>query len=204
MFPCHLSQENVICSRQMSFDPGAPGRHKTHQLLLYLYQPKSSQQPKLPTTKALSKQPTNMAHRSFPSANIRLSDLRYLMDKAIEEISYTEYMRSIIPVGYMSGDNMFVRTFDDHLPKSDVAFLKKMFAMHKELFEYEQRMVAELAMLRQLYTDILSSINASHYIVIAQENGTLDKEEKPDFCIQKFDSYDEADAFGEEEFDWIA
>jgi len=113
-------------------------------------------------------------------------------------------MRSIIPVGYMSGDNMFVRTFDDHLPKSDVAFLKKMFVLHREYYEYEQRMVAELAMLRQLYTDILSSINASRCVMIAKENGTLDKEDRPDFCIEKFDSYDEADAFGEEEFDWIA
>jgi len=143
-----------------------------------------------------------MVHRSFP-VNVRLSDLRYLIDLAIEEVSYTEYMRSIIPVGYFHQDNMFVRTFDDHLPKSDVAFLKKMFAMHKELFEYEQRMVAELAMLRQLYTDILSSINASRCVMIAQENGTLDKEEKLHFKIQKFDSYDEADAFGEE-FDWIS
>ena len=133
-----------------------------------------------------------------------MSDLRYLMNLCFEEISYTEYMRSIIPVGYMSGDNMFVRTFDDHLPKSDVAFLKKMFVLHREYYEYEQRMVAELAMLRQLYTDILSSINASRCVMIAKENGTLDKEDRPDFCIEKFDSYDEADAFGEEEFDWIA
>ena len=144
-----------------------------------------------------------MVHRSFP-VNVRLSEIRHLIDLAIEEVSYTEYMRSIIPVGYFHQDNMFVRTFDDHLPKSDLAFLKKMFAMHKELFEYEQRMVAELAMLRQLYTDILSSINASRCVMIAKENGTLDKEKnKPDFCIEKFDSYDEADAFGEE-FDWIA
>ena len=111
-------------------------------------------------------------------------------------------MRSIIPVGYMSGDNMFVRTFDD-LPKNDVAFLKKMFALHKELYEYEQRMVAELAMLRQLYTDISSSIEASRCVMIAKENGTLDQEKNmPDFCIEKFDSYDEAEAFGDE-FDWI-
>ncbi|ABT13922.1 hypothetical protein MT325_m368L [Paramecium bursaria chlorella virus MT325] len=53
---CHLSQENVICPRQMSFDPGAPGRHKRHQLLWYLYQPKSSQQPKPPATKATNNQ----------------------------------------------------------------------------------------------------------------------------------------------------
>ncbi|AGE52852.1 hypothetical protein PBCVCZ2_424L [Paramecium bursaria Chlorella virus CZ-2] len=181
----------------MSFDPGGPGRHKRHQLLLYLYQPK------LPTTKAPSNQPTNMAHRSFPSANIRLSEIRHLIDLAIEEVSYTQYMRSMIPCGYTSGDNMFVRTFDTHLPANDVAFLKKMFALHREYYEYEQRMVAELAMLRQLYTDISSSIEASRCIMIAQENGTLDKEDKPDFCIEKFDSYDEADAFGEE-FDWIA
>lgn len=112
-------------------------------------------------------------------------------------------MRSMIPCGYTSGDNMFVRTFDTHLPANDVAFLKKMFALHREYYEYEQRMVAELAMLRQLYTDISSSIEASRCVMIAQENGTLDKEDKPDFCIEKFDSYDEADAFGEE-FDWIA
>ncbi|AGE48814.1 hypothetical protein PBCVAP110A_431L [Paramecium bursaria Chlorella virus AP110A] len=145
-----------------------------------------------------------MAHRSFPSANVRLSDLRYLMNLCFEEISYTEYMRSMIPCGYTSGDNMFVRTFDTHLPANDVAFLKKMFALHREYYEYEQRMVAELAMLRQLYTDILSSINASQYVMIAKENGTLDQEDKHDFCIEKFDSYDEAEAFGEEEFDWIA
>lgn len=112
-------------------------------------------------------------------------------------------MRSMIPCGYFHQDNMFVRTFDTHLPKNDVAFLKKMFAMHKELYEYEQRMVSELAMLRQLYTNISSSIEASRCVMIARANGTLDKEDKPDIYIENFDSYDEAEAFGEE-FDWIA
>jgi hypothetical protein len=144
-----------------------------------------------------------MAHRSFPAVNVRLSDLRFLMDKAIEEISYTEYMRSIIPCGYFLQDSMFVRTFDTHLPQGDVTFLKKMFALHKELYEYEIIMVAELAMLRQLYTDISSSIEASRCVAIAKDNGTLDREDKPEFVIEHFDSYDEADAFGEE-FDWIA
>ena len=113
-------------------------------------------------------------------------------------------MRSMIPCGYFHQDNMFVRTFDTHLPKNDVAFLKKMFAMHKELYEYEQRMVSELAMLRQLYTNISSSIEASRCVMIARANGTLDKEDKPDIYIENFDSYDEAEAFGKEEFDWIA
>jgi len=186
----------------MSFDPGVPKDIKELSCLVFL------PTKKLPTTnkspKALSNQPTNnMAHRSFPIVNVRLSDLRFLMDKAIEEISYTEYMRSIIPCGYFLQDNMFVRTFDTHLPANDVAFLKKMFALHHELYDYESRMVTELAMLRQLYTDISSSIEASRCVAIAKENGTLDNEDKPDICIEHFDSYDEADAFGEE-FDWIA
>ncbi|AGE50840.1 hypothetical protein PBCVCVB1_432L [Paramecium bursaria Chlorella virus CVB-1] len=201
-----IQQRSVICPRRMSFVPGKC--HLTPVLQegikdiscsgIFTNQKapnnQSPQQPKQPTT--------NMAHRSFP-VNVRLSEIRHLIDLVIEKVSYTQYMRSMIPCGYTSGDNMFVRTFDTHLPANDVAFLKKMFALHREYYEYESKMVAELAMLRQLYTDISSSIEASRCVMIAKENGTLDQEDKPDFCIQKFDSYDEADAFGEE-FDWIA
>jgi len=85
-----------------------------------------------------------------------LSDLEYLMDLAFDEIAYCEYQRSIIPVGIIG--HWFCDNFEHRYSAEEQAYLKSNYALHHEIYLYEQRMLAELDMLRNLYEDIIQDI----------------------------------------------
>ncbi|AGE56265.1 hypothetical protein PBCVNEJV1_339L [Paramecium bursaria Chlorella virus NE-JV-1] len=132
--------------------------------------------------------------------NVRLNNLEHLIDLAIEKISYTQYMRNeIIPVGY-SGNDLFLKSFDDIFSKNDAIFLKNAYAEHHKLFEYEQRMISELASLREMYDDIVSAEYTEKMVADAKARGIIPAGDKPSISIGS--SYDEDEAFGEE-YEWI-
>ena len=132
--------------------------------------------------------------------NVRLADLEHLIDLAIEEISYTQYMRNeIIPAGYF-GNDLFIKSFDDIFSKNDAIFLRKTYAEHHKLFEYEQRMISELKSLREMYDDIVSADYTEKMVADAKARGIIPAEDHPSIFIGS--SYDEDEAFGEE-YDWI-
>lgn len=129
------------------------------------------------------------------NTNISLTDLEHLMDLAFEEIAYCEYQRSIIPggiIGHWDCDN-FVHRYT----KDEQAYLKNIYALHHELYLYEQRMLAEVDMLRNLYEDI----NQDIFVRYAMENSSLTFENTRKPIIGGEDLFDDS-AFGEK-FDWI-
>ena len=127
---------------------------------------------------------------------ITLANLEYLMELAFEEIAYCEYQRNIIPCGYV-GHWDYGNSFILRYTKDEQAYLKNNYALHHELYLYEQRMLAEVDTLRNLYEDIVQDIFVKY--VMNKSSLTFENTRKP--VIGGEDLFSE-DAFGEK-FDWI-
>ena len=127
---------------------------------------------------------------------ITLSNLEHLMELAFEEIGYCEYRRSTIPCGIIG--HWFCDHFEHRYTKEEQEYLKNNYALHHELYLYEQRMIAEVENLRNLYENISDDI----FVKDAMEKSSLvfeNNTRKPN--IGGEDLFSE-DAFGET-FDWI-
>ena len=129
------------------------------------------------------------------NTNITLTDLEHFMDLAFEEIGYCEYQRSIIPCGIIG--HWFCDHFENRYSADEQAYLKNNYARHHELYLYEQRMLKELDMLRNLYEDIIQDI----FVKYAMEKSSLVFENTRKPKIGGEDLFSE-DAFGET-MDWI-
>ena len=129
------------------------------------------------------------------NTNVSLNDLEYLMELAFEEIGYCEYQRNIIPcgiIGHWDCDH-----FEHRYTKEEQAYLKNNYALHHELYLYEQRMLAEVEVLRNLYEDISCDIFVRE--VMEKSSLVFENTRKP--RIGGEDLFSE-EAFGES-FDWI-
>lgn len=127
--------------------------------------------------------------------SITLIDLEHLMDLAFEEIAYCEYQRSFIPVGIIG--HWDCDHFEHRYTKEEQAYLKNNYALHHEIYLYEQRMLKELDMLRNLYEDIVQDI----FVKYAMNKSSLVFESTRKPNIGGEDLFSE-DAFGET-MDWI-
>ena len=128
---------------------------------------------------------------------ITLGNLEHLMELAFEEIAYCEYQRSIIPCGYV-GHWDYGNSFILRYTEEEQAYLKNNYALHHELYLYEQRMLAEVETLRNLYEDISGDIYVKEVTKkssLVFENNTR----KPNIGGEDLFS---DEAFGES-FDWI-
>ena len=124
-----------------------------------------------------------------------LKNLEHLMDFAFAEIAYCEYQRSIIPcgiVGHWDCDH-----FEHRYTKEEQTYLKNNYALHHDMYLYEQRMLEEVDELRILYENITDDI----FVKDAMNNSSLvfEKMRKP--IIDGEDLFSD-EAFGET-FDWI-
>lgn len=126
---------------------------------------------------------------------ITLTNLEYLMELAFEEIGYCEYQRSFIPVGIIG--HWDCDHFEHRYTKEEQAYLKNNYALHHDLYLYEQRMLKELDMLRNLYQNITDDI----FVKEAMEKSSLVFENTRKPVIGGEDLFSE-EAFGET-FDWI-
>lgn len=124
-----------------------------------------------------------------------LSDLEYLMDLTFEEIAYCESQRNIIPCGIIG--TWFCDNFEHRYTKDEQAYLKNNYALHHEIYLYEQRMLAELDTLRNLYEDIIQDI----FVKNAMNKSSLIFENTRKLIIGGEDLFDDS-AFGET-MDWI-
>ena len=127
---------------------------------------------------------------------IALSNLEHLMELAFEEIAYCERQMEVIPIGIIG--HWDCDHFEHRYTKEEQAYLKKNYALHHELYLYEQRMLAEVENLRNLYENISDDI----FVKDAMEKSSLvfeNNTRKPN--IGGEDLFSE-DAFGET-FDWI-
>jgi hypothetical protein len=125
-----------------------------------------------------------------------LVDLEHLMDLAFAEIAYCEYQRSIIPCGYV-GHWDYGNSFILRYSKEEQAYLKNNYALHHELYLYEQRMLSELDTLRNLYENMSDDI----FVKEAMNRSLFTFETICRPVIGGEDLFDD-DAFGET-FDWI-
>jgi hypothetical protein len=128
---------------------------------------------------------------------IALTNLEHLMELAFEEISYCEYQRYLIPCGYV-GHWDYGNSFILRYTKEEQAYLKNNYALHHEIYLYEQRMLEEVDTLRNLYEDISDDI----FVKEAMEKSSLvfeNNTRKPNIGGEELFS---DEAFGET-FDWI-
>lgn len=127
---------------------------------------------------------------------ITLDNLKHLMELAFVEISYCELERSVIPggiIGHWDCDH-----FERRYTKDEQTYLKNVYALHHELYLYEQRMLEEVDILRNLYESISDDI----FVKEAMEKSSLVFESTRQPVIGGEDLFSE-DAFGKT-FDWIS
>jgi hypothetical protein len=125
-----------------------------------------------------------------------LVDLEHLMDLAFAEIAYCEYQRNVVPVGII-GHWDYGNSFILRYSKEEQAYLKNNYALHHELYLYEQRMLSELDTLRNLYENMSDDI----FVKEAMNRSLFTFETTCRPGIGGEDLFDD-DAFGET-FDWI-
>jgi hypothetical protein len=126
---------------------------------------------------------------------IALSNLEHLMELAFEEIAYCEYQRSVIPVGIIG--TWDCDHFEHRYTKEEQAYLKNEYALHHEIYLYEQRMLEEVDTLRNLYENITDDI----FVKEAMNRSLFTFETTCRPVIGGEELFDD-DAFGET-FDWI-
>ena len=129
------------------------------------------------------------------NTNIALNDLEYLMDLAFDEIAYCEYQLNSIPIGIIG--TWDCDHFENRYTKEEQAYLKNEYALHHDIYLYEQRMLKELDMLRNLYEDIVQDI----FVKYAMNKSSLVFENTRKPNIGGEDLFSD-EAFGES-FDWI-
>ena len=126
---------------------------------------------------------------------VALTDLEHLMELAFAEIAYCEYQRSVIPVGIIG--HWDCDHFEKRYTKEEQTYLKNNYALHHELYLYEQRMLEEVATLRNLYENMLDDI----FVKDAMEKSSLVFENTRKPCIGGEDLFSD-EAFGET-MEWI-
>jgi len=126
---------------------------------------------------------------------IALSNLEHLMELAFEEIAYCEYQRSVIPVGIIG--TWDCDHFEHRYTKEEQAYLKNEYALHHEIYLYEQRMLEEVDTLRNLYENITDDI----FVKEAMEKSSLVFENTRKPNIGGEDLFSD-EAFGEA-MEWI-
>jgi len=125
-----------------------------------------------------------------------LADLEHLMDLAFGEIAYCEYQRGVVPCGYF-GHWDYGNSFILRYTKEEQAYLKNNYALHHELYLYEQRMLSELDTLRNLYENMSDDI----FVKEAMNRSLFTFETTCRPSIGGEDLFDDG-AFGET-LDWI-
>jgi hypothetical protein len=124
-----------------------------------------------------------------------LADLENMMDLAFDEIAYCEYQLNIIPIGIIG--HWDCDHFENRYTKEEQAYLKSKYALHHELYLYEQQMLEELDMLRKLYEDMSDDI----FVKDAMKKSSLTFENTRKPMIGGEDLFDDS-AFGNP-MDWI-
>ena len=117
------------------------------------------------------------------------------MELAFAEIAYCEYQRSVIPVGIIG--HWDCDHFEHRYTKEEQTYLKNNYALHHELYLYEQRMLEEVDTLRNLYENIIGGI----FVKEAMNRSLFTFETTCRPVIGGEELFDD-DAFGET-FDWI-
>ena len=130
------------------------------------------------------------------NTNITLGNLEYLMDLAFEEISFCEQQMNAIPVGIIG--HWDCDHFEKRYTKEEQTYLKNNYAFHHDIYLYEQRMIAEVENLRNLYENISDDI----FVRESMEKSSLVFETTCRPVIGGEDLLSD-EAFGEE-FDWIS
>jgi len=126
---------------------------------------------------------------------VALNDLEHLMELAFAEIAYCEYQRSVIPVGIIG--HWDCDHFEHRYTKEEQTYLKNEYALHHEIYLYEQRMLDEVDTLRNLYENITDDI----FVKEAMNRSLFTFETTCRPVIGGEELFDD-DAFGET-FDWI-
>lgn len=129
------------------------------------------------------------------NANKSLADLELLMDLAFAEIAYCEYQMNIIPVGIIG--HWDCDHFEHRYSKDEQTYLKKNYALHHDLYLYEQRMLEEVDTLRTMYENISDDIFVKN--AVEKSHLMFETTRKPEIGGEELFS---DDAFGEK-FDWI-
>ena len=124
-----------------------------------------------------------------------LANLEHLMELAFEEIGYCEHQLNIIPIGIIG--TWDCDHFEHRYTKEEQAYLKNNYALHHEYYLYEQRMIAEVENLRNLYQNITDDIFVKE--AMAKSSLVFENTHKPDIGVEDLFS---DEAFGES-FDWI-
>jgi len=137
----------------------------------------------------------SQANNPPASMAIALSNLEHLMELAFAEIAYCEYQRSRIPCGIIG--TWFCDHFEKRYTKEEQTYLKNEYALHHEIYLYEQRMLEEVDTLRNLYQNIIDDI----FVKDAIEKSSLlfENTRKPNIGGEDLFS---DEAFGET-FDWV-
>ena len=130
------------------------------------------------------------------NTDITLANIENMMDLAFAEIAYCEYERSRIPCGIIG--TWDCDHFENRYSAYEQAYLKDMYALHHEIYLYEQRMLEEVDTLRNLYENITDDI----FVRKAIEKSSLVFENNRKPVVGGEDLFSD-DAFGET-FDWIS
>lgn len=130
------------------------------------------------------------------NTNITLADLEYLMDLAFEEIAFCEHQLNSIPIGIVG--HWDCDHFEHRYSKEEQAYLKNNYALHHDIYLYEQRMLEEVQTLRNLYESISDEI----FVKESMEKSSLVFENTRKPVIGGEDLFSD-EALGEETFDWI-
>ena len=126
---------------------------------------------------------------------VALKNLEHMMDLAFAEIAHCEYQLNSIPVGIYG--HWDCDHFEHRYTKEEQAYLKNNYALHHDIYLYEQRMLEEIDTLRNLYENISDDI----FVKEAMEKSSLVFENTRKPVIGGEDLFSD-DAFGET-FDWI-
>jgi hypothetical protein len=126
---------------------------------------------------------------------IALNDLEYLMELAFEEIAYCERQMEVVPIGFLGV--WFCDHFENRFTKEEQEYLKNNYALHHEIYLYEQRMLDEVDKLRNLYETIIQD----NFVKDAMKRSSLVFENTRKPKIGGEDLFSD-EAFGES-FEWI-
>jgi len=124
-----------------------------------------------------------------------LKHLEHLMDIAFDEIAYCEKQLNSIPIGIIG--HWDCDHFEHRYTKEEQTYLKNNYALHHDIYLYEQRMLEELDELRILYENITDDI----FVKDAMNKSFLVFENTRKPVIGGEDLFSD-DAFGKN-FDWI-
>lgn len=126
---------------------------------------------------------------------VALKNLEHLMELTFAEIAHCERQLNNIPIGIYG--HWDCDHFEHRYSKEEQAYLKNNYALHHDIYLYEQCMLEEVDTLRNLYENITDDI----FVKEAMEKSSLVFENTRKPIIGGEDLFSE-EAFGET-FDWI-